>query len=240
MRGPALPALVGDDLEGRLVRQLVEQLRIDARGVLVDLRRPTTVKQRLLGSSRRHSPHHVLRIDRESTAPAGEPLAGELRKYVASHLPDADMIAISDYNKGVCTAKLVSEVVAMARSAGVPVLADPAGDVDYGRYAGCTCITPNRAEAGVATKMKIVTPQDGLEAARRLLQFGVEAAAVTLDRDGIAWADVQGNARLFPPGRGKSATSPARATWSLARWPCAWRPARTMPRQSKSPIWPAD
>ncbi len=166
--------------------------------LLVDPRRPTTVKQRLLGSSRRHSPHHMLRIDRESTAPAGEPLADELRKYVASHLPDADMVAISDYNKGACTAKLVSEVVAMARSAGVPVLADPAGDVDYSRYAGCTCITPNRAEAGMATKMKIVAPQDGLEAARRLLHFGVEAVAVTLDRDGIAWADVQGNARLFP------------------------------------------
>ena len=195
---PCLAAVVGDDLEGRLVRHLLEQLRIDARGVLVDPQRPTTVKQRLLGSSRRHSPHHMLRIDRESTAPVEELLADELRKYIASCLPDADVVAISDYSKGVCAAKLVAEVVAMARSAGVPVLADPARDVDYRRYAGCACITPNRTEAGLATGMKIVTPQDGLEAARRLLQFGVEAAAVTLDRDGIAWADVRGNARLFP------------------------------------------
>jgi D-beta-D-heptose 7-phosphate kinase/D-beta-D-heptose 1-phosphate adenosyltransferase len=195
---PCLAAVVGDDLEGRLVRQLLEELGVDPRGVLVDPRRPTTVKQRLLGSSRWHSPHHMLRIDRESTAPTDDPLSDELLKYVASCLPEADVVAISDYNKGVCTAKLTAEVVALARSAGVPVLADPAGDVDYRRYAGCDCITPNRTAAGLATGMKILTPQDGLEAARRLLKFDVAAAAVTLDRDGIAWADTRGNSRLFP------------------------------------------
>ena len=34
--------------------------------------------------------------------------------------------------------------------------------------------------------------------ARRLLDFGVRSAIVTLDRDGMAWADAGGAARLFP------------------------------------------
>jgi len=46
--------------------------------------------------------------------------------------------------------------------------------------------------------MTIATPRDGLQAARRMLDFGVEAAVVTLDRDGIAWANRQGDGRLFP------------------------------------------
>ena len=92
---------------------------------------------------------------------------------------------------------LISRVIALARQAGVPVLADPARNADYRHYAGCTCITPNRSEAGTAAEMSINSPQDGLEAAQRLLDFGVEAAAVTMDRDGIAWADIHGHRRHF-------------------------------------------
>ena len=103
---------------------------------------------------------------------------------------------MSDYNKGVCKGDMIPRVVAMARAAGVPVFADPVKGADYRRYAGCACITPNRLEAATATGMTIGTPQDGLEAARRLLQFGVDSAIVTLDRDGMAWADQSGDARL--------------------------------------------
>ncbi len=110
----------------------------------------------------------------------------------------ADVVVISDYNKGVCAGDFIPRVVALARSAGARVIADPVRDTDYHRYAGCTCITPNRTEAGLAAGMKIVTPHDGLEAARRLLRFGIEGVAVTMDRDGIAWADREGNAELFP------------------------------------------
>jgi D-beta-D-heptose 7-phosphate kinase/D-beta-D-heptose 1-phosphate adenosyltransferase len=37
-----------------------------------------------------------------------------------------------------------------------------------------------------------------LEAARRLLDFGIEVAVVTLDRDGVAWADRQGRSQHCP------------------------------------------
>ena len=86
----------------------------------------------------------------------------------------------------------------MARSAGVPVVADPVKDADYRRYAGCTCITPNRAEAGRALGMRINTPQEGLDAARKLLDFGLESVIVTLDRDGMAWVDRAGQAEALP------------------------------------------
>ena len=77
--------------------------------------------------------------------------------------------------------------------------------------------------------MRITTPQEGLDAARRLLDFGVESALVTLDRDGMAWADASGDARLFPPGPGRSATSPAPATWCWPRWATCWPPAADYP-----------
>ena len=78
------------------------------------------------------------------------------------------------------------------------MVADPVKDADYRRYAGCTCITPNRAEAGRALGIRITTPQEGLDAARKLLDFGVQSVIVTLDRDGMAWVDRNGHAQLFP------------------------------------------
>ena len=115
----------------------------------------------------------------------------------------------------------------------MPVVADPVRDADYRRYAGCACITPNRVEAGLAAGMRIATPEDGLEAARRLLDFGVEAAMVTLDRDGIAWADAADEHGCSPPGRGRCATSPAPATWCWPPWANAGRRGR-LPRGHRS------
>jgi D-beta-D-heptose 7-phosphate kinase/D-beta-D-heptose 1-phosphate adenosyltransferase len=86
----------------------------------------------------------------------------------------------------------------LARRSDVPLLVDPACDVNYRRYGGATCIKPNRLEAGTALGRRIRTPKEGLEAARDLLRFDVETALVTLDRDGIAWADALGRSRLFP------------------------------------------
>ena len=195
---PVLAALTGDDAEGRIVRRLLEEIGVDGRCVLTDPARVTTLKERLLGRSQQRFPHHMMRVDRENEEPISSELAEELLCLIRERLDHIGLVVVSDYNKGVCAGDMIPRVIELARSAGVRVLADPVRGADYGRYAGCACITPNRMEAGLATGMKIATPQAGLEAAGRLLQFGVEAAAVTLDRDGIAWADRRGNSRLFP------------------------------------------
>jgi len=194
---PTLAAVTGDDHEGRVVRRLLEELGIDSRCVIPDPSRPTTVKERLLGRSQQRYPHHMMRVDRESSEPISESLAARLLERLGDCLAETDLVMVSDYNKGVCAGDFIPRLVERARAAGVPVIADPVVGADYGRYAGCACITPNRTEAGHALGTKITTPDEGLDAARRLLDFGVEAAAVTLDRDGIAWADRRGETRLF-------------------------------------------
>jgi D-beta-D-heptose 7-phosphate kinase/D-beta-D-heptose 1-phosphate adenosyltransferase len=195
---PTLVAITGDDPEGRMVRELLGQIGVETCSVPTDPGRATTLKERLLGRSQQRFPQHMMRVDRENDEPIPRKLAEELLSLVREHLDRIDLVVISDYNKGVCAGDLIPRIVELARSVGMRVLADPVRGADYGRYGGCACITPNRVEAGLAAGMKIATPQDGLEAAGRLLQFGVEAAVVTLDRDGIAWADRRGDARLFP------------------------------------------
>jgi len=193
-----LASAVGDDDEGRTVGELLDNLEINRRLVLTVGNRPTTVKQRLLGRAQHRYPHQMMRIDRESVDPIATDTADLLLSGIARCMDEIDLVLVSDYNKGVCKGEMFPRLIELARSAGVPVVADPVKDADYRRYSGCTCITPNRAEAGRALGIRITTPQEGLDAARKLLDFGVQSAIVTLDRDGMAWVDRNGCTQLFP------------------------------------------
>jgi D-beta-D-heptose 7-phosphate kinase/D-beta-D-heptose 1-phosphate adenosyltransferase len=193
-----LAAVVGRDEEGRQVCRLLENLEVNHRLVLPVADRPTTVKERLLGRAQQRYPHQMMRVDRETDAPIAAETAESILSGIARVIDEVDLVLLSDYNKGVCKGEMIPRLVRLARAAGVPVLADPVKDADYQRYAGCTCITPNRMEAGRAAGMRIGTPQEGIEAGRRLLAFGLESVVVTLDRDGMAWVDRSGREQWFP------------------------------------------
>ncbi len=192
-----LAAVVGGDEEGRIVGRLLDNLDINRRMVLTVPDRATTVKERLLGRAQHRYPHQMMRVDRESVAAISSASADRLLAGISRCMDEIDLVLVSDYDKGVCKGDMFPRLIALARAAGVPVVADPVKDADYRRYAGCTCITPNRAEAGRALGTRITTPQEGLEAARKLLDFGLESVIVTLDRDGMAWVNRTGEARLF-------------------------------------------
>src|SRR5208283_309161 len=164
-----LAAVVGDDEEGRTAAGLLDNLDVNHRLVLTVDDRPTTLKQRLLGRAQHRYPHQMMRVDRESVEPISSATADLLLAGIARCMDEVDLVLVSDYDKGVCKGDMFPRLIELARVAGVPVVADPVKDADYRRYAGCTCITPNRAEAGRALGIRITTPQEGLEAARRLL-----------------------------------------------------------------------
>jgi D-beta-D-heptose 7-phosphate kinase / D-beta-D-heptose 1-phosphate adenosyltransferase len=193
-----LAAAVGDDDEGRIIGEMLDNLEINRRLVLSVGDRATTVKERLLGRAQHRYPHQMMRVDRESVAAISAETADLLLSGIARCMDEVDLVLVSDYNKGVCKGEMFPRLIELARAAGVPVVADPVKDADYRRYAGCTCITPNRAEAARALGIRITTPQEGLEAAGKLLDFGLQSVIVTLDRDGMAWVDRTGRARLFP------------------------------------------
>ncbi len=56
---------------------------------------------------------------------------------------------------------------------------------------------PNRFESSLATGLTIESPADGLKAARQLCKLGIDNVIVTLDRDGMAWADRAGRGGIF-------------------------------------------
>src|SRR5207248_11452753 len=111
----------------------------------------------------------------------------------------ADVVLVSDYDKGVCTPAVLAATVAAAKACGVRVLADPIRGQDYRKYHGCSAITPNRLEAGLATGRTLATTAQALEAAGELREgLDLEASIVTLDKEGMALAHVDGRREVFP------------------------------------------
>jgi D-beta-D-heptose 7-phosphate kinase / D-beta-D-heptose 1-phosphate adenosyltransferase len=190
---------IGCDLEADLVRKLLADAGIDARLVVPLDDRPTTLKERYIGRAQDRHPQQMIRVDYEARDPLPAPVEALLLAVLPEAVAAADVVLISDYDKGVCTPTLLRGLIDFCRRQGKRVLADPIRGRDYSRYRGVHCMTPNRLEAGLATGTTIQRPEDALAAGRMLVEsLGMEAALVTLDRDGMALVRADGRAAVVP------------------------------------------
>jgi D-beta-D-heptose 7-phosphate kinase/D-beta-D-heptose 1-phosphate adenosyltransferase len=195
----SLVGVVGRDADGLRARQILTDLGIDAESVVTDPDRPTTVKERYIGRAQDRHPQQMIRVDYEDRAAVGEPVRRALADAIESKLRDTDMVLVSDYDKGVCTPEVLAALVAAAKARGVRVVADPTRGGDYAKYRGCSSITPNRLEAGLATGRTITTTDEALRSAAELRdRLELEAGIVTLDKDGMALAHRDGRSAVFP------------------------------------------
>ncbi len=195
----ALAGVTGADADGGRIRALLHTFDIDASAVLADPARPSTVKERYIGRAQHRHPQQMIRVDYEVRDPVAGATETDLCDVIRRQVRQADIVLISDYDKGVCTPAVLAAAIAAARSAGVKVLADPIRGRDYRKYYRCSAITPNRLEAGLATDRVLSTTAAALESAALLReQLDLEAAIVTLDKEGMALVHADGRRQLFP------------------------------------------
>lgn len=185
--------VVGDDEHGKKILSELEKLSISPQAVLVDSRRPTTVKTRIVAHSQQ-----VVRTDMESRADLVPPLEDDVARVVAGNLEGADAVVVSDYGKGVLTDKILKFVTAEARKAGVPVCVDPK-ETRLLSYLGVTVITPNQHEAGFAYGRRIVDEDTLLEVGWGLSRkLGCDAVLITRGEKGMSLFERDGAHTHFP------------------------------------------
>jgi D-beta-D-heptose 7-phosphate kinase/D-beta-D-heptose 1-phosphate adenosyltransferase len=136
-----LAGVVGDDAEGRILRNLMGVISGEITAVITDDSRQTTTKQRFVGRAAQRQPHQILRVDRETRSAISPEIEQRLIDRILAVMPTCDAVLISDYAKGVCTPTLLRAVIDRARELGKPVLIDPSRGGDYQRYARATLIT---------------------------------------------------------------------------------------------------
>ena len=131
--------VIGNDVAGGELAKACE-----ARGItLVPVQdgRLTTRKVRVLGQRQQ-----LLRVDYEAATSVDDATEGRLLLECRREIDGVSAVVISDYAKGVVTARLCQQVMAMARAAGKTVIIDPRPQ-HASFYAGCDYLTPNWREA---------------------------------------------------------------------------------------------
>ncbi|MCK6481502.1 MAG: bifunctional heptose 7-phosphate kinase/heptose 1-phosphate adenyltransferase [Planctomycetes bacterium] len=189
--------VLGRDGSGDRMLALLRAAGASTAGVVRLPGRPTTVKTRVVARNASGF-QQVMRVDREEDGPLPAAAVRALSAAARRAIRGAGAVILSDYAKGALPDPVIRAAVAEARRRRIPLLVDPKR-ADFRAYAGATVITPNRAETERALGVRIRTGEDAARAGRRLVRsLGLEAALVTLDRDGIVLVPREGAAVRIP------------------------------------------
>uniref|UniRef100_E6QI07 D-glycero-beta-D-manno-heptose 1-phosphate adenylyltransferase n=1 Tax=mine drainage metagenome TaxID=410659 RepID=E6QI07_9ZZZZ len=170
-------------------RSLAEHLRSNGiePALVANRAFPTITKLRILGGRQQ-----MLRLDSERLGERPDDDYNRLLDLVLAQLPTCDAVVLSDYAKGVLTAKVCQRVIEAARAAQIPVLVDPKSS-DFSRYRGATTICPNLGELAAATREDSRDTTRLLEAGKRMVtDFALEFLTATLSEKGIALVRADG------------------------------------------------
>jgi rfaE bifunctional protein kinase chain/domain len=178
----SLAGITGDDADASRLTEILVNEGINADAIFKDGTRPTTVKTRVMAGS-----HQLVRVDREVTNPLTPDLQDEFIGNIKSYIADADIVVLSDYNKGLFSPALTQHIITEANKQNKKVVIDPKG-LNYEKYEGAYIIKPNRKELAEAAKTERITNIEELQHAAQIIlkQTGAEYIVVTLSEQGMA------------------------------------------------------
>jgi D-beta-D-heptose 7-phosphate kinase/D-beta-D-heptose 1-phosphate adenosyltransferase len=187
--------LVGDDEAAAKLKTALDEERAIESVLVRDPDRPTTRKVRFVSE---HFSTHMLRADWELAAPASSDVEQKLIDAVLPQLARADIVLLSDYAKGVLTARVIRNTIDAARKLGKRVIVDPKS-ANLAIYRGATLLTPNRKEFAEATRSRADSDESIAEAAHDAMRLAdCEAMLVTQGEHGMTLVVRDGRAIHVP------------------------------------------
>lgn len=189
---PYLVSLIGEDLYADKFVSLLDQLAIESAYLTKDSNRVTTCKTRILARNQ-----HLLRYDHETTASIDVVIQQKVLKKVQTLIQHnkIDAILFQDYNKGLLTTTLISNILALAQDYDIPTLADPK-KTNFLAYHGVTWFKPNLREIneglGLSISEKEPNVDDLLSAMQQLKKhLGNRHALITLGAKGMYYSGIK-------------------------------------------------
>ncbi|WP_346239017.1 D-glycero-beta-D-manno-heptose-7-phosphate kinase [Niabella insulamsoli] len=178
----SLSGVTGKDAMQPVILKQLKKEKIDTRAIIEDSTRPSTLKTRIMAGT-----HQLLRVDRETNAEINEDIQQRLLSRLQAQIQAADIVLLSDYNKGLLTKNVTAEIIERCKGAGKKLIVDPKG-LHYEKYKGAWMIKPNKRELAEATVSEQITTEEVLiAAAKRLLsKTKAQHLVVTRSEEGIS------------------------------------------------------
>ena len=187
--------VVGDDEPGKWIQEELEKMAVDTSGIVINSR-PTSLKTRFILNHRQY-----LRIDKESRSDVEAHVTKQFLYSLDELLEDADGVVFSDYDKGVITPELVSNVVEECRVQEKKIIAQPKIR-HYLDYVGVSMVKSNVREATVATGVSMVNDASLRNMGHNLMtRLECEGLLLTQSEKGMILFEKK-NITSFPPFKG--------------------------------------
>jgi rfaE bifunctional protein kinase chain/domain len=184
-------SVVGDDADGQTMLRLLSDQGINSTAVIQSKDRKTTLKTRVIGNHQQ-----LLRVDQEQTNDITSQEEQQLIAAISSMLDKGyDAIIFEDYNKGVLTEKVITEVISIAKKKGVLTTVDPKFK-NFLAYKEVSLFKPNLKELQDGLNRIIDTSdrQDFEQAVNELQsQLHAEKVFVTMSELGVFIQDQSSN-----------------------------------------------
>lgn len=158
-----LSGVIGPEECGNTLKSLLAENGIDNSGIIVDAKRRTTLKTRVVAKNQQ-----LVRIDQEDRNTISSETENKILDFIKSQNNSLSIIIISDYAKGVVSPGLCAGIIEFAKENNIPCLVDPKGK-DYLKYKNSTIVTPNEKELGESLGLPISKESQFLEAGKALL-----------------------------------------------------------------------
>ena len=179
---PILCSVIGNDLEGNDLLNLLHENNIDASGIVKSNDRITTTKTRVISQN-----HQMIRIDNEDAANLNHAQTSLLIDKIKELLPLAKIVIFEDYDKGVITEKLIDEITKAANELGIPTVVDPKKR-NFSFYKNVTLFKPNLKELREGTKhdFSIQNKEEFEQICKNLItKMNIKYLFVTLSENGV-------------------------------------------------------
>lgn len=185
---PILCSVIGDDDRGKLFLELMGEQFLSDIGLVVDNHRVTTQKTRIISGSQ-----HLLRVDEEMDIFLNKRIQDQFLELIKSLLESGgiDAIIMQDYDKGVLTPRVISEVISASERVAVPVLVDPKFR-SFDLYKKVKLFKPNFKELtkGLDLDLKINEIEKLSEAVQSFRsKQSIDTFLVTLSEQGVLAAE---------------------------------------------------
>ena len=181
---PILCSVIGDDDRGKLFLELMGEQFLSDMGLVVDNHRVTTQKTRIISGNQ-----HLLRVDEEMDIFLNKRVQEEFLERIKSLLESGgiDAIIMQDYDKGVLTPRVISEVISASERVAVPVLVDPKFR-SFELYRKVKLFKPNFKELAKGLDLDIKNNEieklsEAVQAFRA--KQGIDTFLVTLSEQGV-------------------------------------------------------
>ena len=188
-----LCGVIGNDFMGKELTRMLRELNSPIKGLVVEDRRPTTIKTRIVAHSQQ-----VVRVDREERRPVDEKSIDRIIATLKEELNESDAIVVADYGKGVVTRSLMEGIRSLSQNSQIILAVDPTVR-NLAFYKDVTLITPNNYEAQQMSGIQIEDDESLRRAGARLLEeLSCQMVLVTQGDKGMTLFEGNGQTTQIP------------------------------------------